>query len=84
MGCYMAGDTLMITNKNLTFIEITAFISSTQKISLSDDVKEKIKTSRGKFICLIKSEATIKLIVSMAQPLANTCQREKPSKPKIG
>ena len=49
----------MITNKNLTFIEITAFISSTQKISLSDDVKEKIKTSRSIVEEILQSEKTI-------------------------
>ena len=49
----------MITNKNLTFIEITAFISSTQKISLSDDVKEKIKTSRSIVEEILQSEKMI-------------------------
>ena len=38
----MAGKTLLITNSDLTFEEIKTFISSYQKLSLTDDVKEKM------------------------------------------
>lgn len=55
----MAGKTLVISNKVLTFEEIKIFISSHQKISLADDVKEKIQNSRSIVEEILQSDRAI-------------------------
>ena len=55
----MAGNTFTITQKDLTFKDINTFLSSNQKISLADEVKEKIQISRSVVEEILKSDRPI-------------------------
>ncbi len=55
----MAGKTLLITKNDLTFKEIETFISSDQKVTLADDVKEKIRISRAIVEDILQSDQAV-------------------------
>jgi histidine ammonia-lyase len=55
----MAGKTLVITNNDLTFEDIKTFISSYQKLSLTDEVKKKIQNSRSIVEEILQSDRAI-------------------------
>jgi histidine ammonia-lyase len=59
MELRMAGKTLFISSNDLTYKDIETFYSSCQKVSLSDDVKKKIKYTRQVVEDILKSDQSV-------------------------